>query len=59
MQFLKLLWDMASCVSCLFEAWRRTLWADIKTEDLLEETAQLLRQVQASPSAGLAATAHA
>lgn len=46
---LKTVWDMVGMVTSLFDSWRRTLWADIDTEDLLEETNALLRQVQRLP----------
>jgi hypothetical protein len=38
LQLLKTTWDMVDLVSNLFSSWRMTLWADINTDALLEET---------------------
>lgn len=34
---LKMVWDTAGLVDGLFASWTATLWADIQTDDLLEE----------------------
>lgn len=37
LRLLKMVWDMVSLVNGLFASWTATLWADIKTDELLEE----------------------
>lgn len=37
LRLLKMVWDMVSLVNGLFASWTATLWADIKTDELLDE----------------------
>jgi dynein heavy chain len=46
---LKMTWDMVSFVDHLFCAWQQTLWAEIDTELLLEETKKLATQLKKLP----------
>lgn len=37
LRLLKMVWDVVGLVDGLFASWTATLWADIKTDELLEE----------------------
>ncbi|KAH8062602.1 dynein light chain binding protein [Aureococcus anophagefferens] len=47
--FLKQVWDTVAVVESLFSSWKQTLWLDIQTDDLLDETKRLLNQVKRLP----------
>lgn len=46
---LKGLWDVVLMVESLFQQWKITLWADIKTDDLIDETKRLTKQIKVLP----------
>ncbi|CAN0303753.1 unnamed protein product, partial [Discosporangium mesarthrocarpum] len=46
---LKMVWDMVSLVDSLFGSWMTTLWADIKTDELLDEVKSLQQQIRKLP----------
>ena len=46
---LKMVWDTICLVQFLFSSWKSTLWADIDTEVLLDETKMLQTQIKKLP----------
>ena len=46
---LKNLWDVILLVDSNFQSWKNTLWADIKTDDLLDEVKRLQNQLKKQP----------
>lgn len=46
---LKMVWDSRALVSALFSDWQQALWADIDTDELVDETRLLQGQVKALP----------
>ena len=46
---LKMLWDMSSLIDNIFDTWRQELWADIRTDDILDETTKIQNQVKGMP----------
>ena len=48
---LKKIWDTTAGVESLFSLWKVTLWADIQTDDLLDETKSLMKQASQSAAA--------
>ena len=42
---LKSVWDMVAIINALFEKWSSTLWLDIDTDMLMDETVLLDKQV--------------
>jgi dynein heavy chain len=46
---LKNVWDMINLVDSLFTQWKGTLWAEIKTDDLLEEIKRIQVQIKRQP----------
>jgi dynein heavy chain len=49
LQLLKMVWDTICLVQFLFSSWKSTLWADIDTEVLLDETKMLQTQIKKLP----------
>ena len=49
---LKMVWDTVCLVQFLFSSWKSTLWADIDTEVLLDETKMLQTQIKKLPPSG-------
>lgn len=43
---LKVVWDNVMLVDCLFSTWKNTLWADIKTDDLMDEVKKIQNQLK-------------
>ena len=48
-KLLKMSLDMGAKVLCTFDTWRRTLWAAIDTDDLLDETKKMLAETKKLP----------
>lgn len=46
---LKRTWDVVNLVDSLMTQWRNTLWADIKTDDLIDEVRKLQQQIRQLP----------
>ena len=46
---LKGLWDVILLVDANFQAWKNTLWADIKTDDLIDEVKRLQNLLKLQP----------
>ena len=46
---LKGLWDVVIMVDANFNSWKNSLWADIKTDDLMEEVKRLQNQLKSQP----------
>jgi len=46
LELLKMMWDMVDLVDNLFSLWKTTLWADINTDALLEETKSLQNHIK-------------
>ena len=46
---LKATWDVVLMVNSLFIQWKNTLWAEIKTDDLLDEVKRLQNQIKKLP----------
>jgi dynein heavy chain len=49
LRVLKGVWDVVRLVDCLFSQWKLTLWNDIKSEDLMDETRRLQNQIKMLP----------
>ncbi|CAM9099296.1 unnamed protein product [Ectocarpus fasciculatus] len=49
LRLLKMVWDVVGLVDGLFASWTATLWADIKTDELLEEARSLQLHIRGLP----------
>eukprot|EP00904_Undaria_pinnatifida_P003150 jgi/Undpi1/12836/HiC_scaffold_7.g02503.m1 len=49
LRLLKMVWDMVSLVDGLFASWTATLWAEIRTDELLEEARSLQLHIRGLP----------
>jgi dynein heavy chain, axonemal len=49
LKYLKDVWDTVMLVECIFTAWKNTLWAEIQTDDLLDEVKKIQNQLKRHP----------
>ena len=49
LKLLKKVWDVALLVESLFAVWRATLWAEIRTDDLVDEVRVIQQQIKRLP----------
>eukprot|EP00752_Nemacystus_decipiens_P011484 g10196.t1 len=49
LRLLKMVWDTAGLVDGLFASWTATLWADIQTDELLDEARSLQLHIRGLP----------
>jgi dynein heavy chain len=46
---LKMIWDTAMMIDFLFASWKSKLWAEIQTDDYIEETKKIQQQLKRFP----------
>jgi dynein heavy chain len=46
---LKMVWDTVMMIDAMFSTWKNTLWAEIRTDDLMEETKKIQNQLKRYP----------
>lgn len=46
---LKMVWDTVMMIDYMFSTWKNTLWAEIQTDELMEETKKIQNQLKRYP----------